>query len=733
MNNGKHDYSFRNQNFCAVPPLHRTLNCCGKMCCCIDEEWEIIVPVNASRLVRYYSDDLCHFFSDAFGVCLRIRRVCDLAYYLQKPAKKIILMQETDMNGYSVDSEMDAAFSVRITENYAIIIGKTERGTARGVYYLEDSMRLRGECSFLLEEAVHTPFFSPRMTHSGTELDTFPDNFLEACAHAGMDAIIIYAGHPDTHLHGFEDPDALWAGAGRGYSDLNNLVWRAEGYGLDVYVYSHMLCDVHPEDPKAETYYEASFGTLFRNCPGIKGLIFVGETFEFPSKDPHTSGIRCQLQPASDLRVSPGWYPCCDYPQLLNVLKNTVRKYNADADIVFWTYNWGYVEKEARLSLIRNLPQDITLLVTFDMWEKFTDENGKTNTIDDYSISFPGPSQVFVDEAQAAKQRGLRLYAMANTGGRTWDNGVVPYIPVPQQWMKRYEALGSANKKYGLSGLMENHHYGWLPSFLTLLSQNAFTTNGIPNEEMLLQIARRDYGACADLALRAWECFSEGISHVIASNVDQNGPYRCGPTYPLLFDQTAEELQIPSVPWAWHKGGDIWNPIYPDQVFPSYEKTLLRYNHVIKVKNAFRKGVEVLNSAAVQLGVESGDDIAKQIAVAKFLYCTYVTTEHVIAWSMAKHMLLRSKGNILPEGSDTICKALKITEQTTNALVIFMKQIAGAETMNVSEALACWQENSSIGFEASMEYAFNDVLVQWKNAETQRSLIRLERFMRGYV
>lgn len=57
-----------------------------------------------------------------------------------------------------------------------------------------------------------------------------------------------------------------------------------------------------------------------------------------------------------------------------------------------------------------------------------------------------------------------------------------------------------------------------------------------------------------------------------------------------------------------------------------------------------------------------------------------------------------------------------------------MKQIAAQETENVAAALKCWEEDSSIGFEASMEYAFNDVFAEWKNAETERSLQRMKRW-----
>jgi len=117
-------------------------------------------------------------------------------------------------------------------------------------------------------------------------------------------------------------------------------------------------------------------------------IIRRGESMEFPSKDERTTGIRFQKRPAGDNRPSPGWFPCRDYPKLINIVKKTINRYKPDADIIFWSYNWGWAPKEDRLSLIENLPKDISLLVTFDMWQYFVGENGERYRIHDYSISF---------------------------------------------------------------------------------------------------------------------------------------------------------------------------------------------------------------------------------------------------------------------------------------------------------------------------------------------------------
>jgi hypothetical protein len=106
----------------------------------------------------------------------------------------------------------------------------------------------------------------------------FPTEHLVNLAHVGMSAILIFVNDIDVTPHG--------------YQDFNDICYRANQYGLDVYAYSYLANRKHPEDEDAEEFYENLYGRLFDRCPYFKGLIFVGESCEFPSKDPHTCGVR---------------------------------------------------------------------------------------------------------------------------------------------------------------------------------------------------------------------------------------------------------------------------------------------------------------------------------------------------------------------------------------------------------------------------------------------------------
>lgn len=89
MIKGKHDYDFRNRSYIATNLLTPTPNTAEFAGCSIDESWEIVAPISDSRLVRYFLGDLCNFLADAFGVCIRVRKVKDLSEYIASPAKRI--------------------------------------------------------------------------------------------------------------------------------------------------------------------------------------------------------------------------------------------------------------------------------------------------------------------------------------------------------------------------------------------------------------------------------------------------------------------------------------------------------------------------------------------------------------------------------------------------------------------------------------------------------------------
>lgn len=83
------------------------------------------------------------------------------------------------------------------------------------------------------------------MIHSGYGIDEFPDAHLSQIAHTGMDAILVFVKGVNLTT--------------RGFLDFNDLIWRAAKYGIDVYAYSYLKSEKHPEDEGTEAFYESTY------------------------------------------------------------------------------------------------------------------------------------------------------------------------------------------------------------------------------------------------------------------------------------------------------------------------------------------------------------------------------------------------------------------------------------------------------------------------------------------
>ena len=430
--------------------------------------------------------------------------------------------------GYEIDVD---AKGVRISAADA-------RMLRQAYYHLEDLMSLRRAPFLTFGHERRVPLFTPRIIHSGWGFDEFSDNYLLRAAHNGFDAISFYVWNAD-------EPRA---------KEIRDLIRRARARELDSYLYSRVNTQafVHPDDPKAEATFDATYGRMAAAFPEAKGVLLVGESLEFPSKDERSCGLAIDYakdrRRPGDTRPYVGWFPCRDYPQLVEAIKKSMRKVNPNLEVVLWSYNWGYCEEGPRRELIAHLPKDVPLLVTYEMFESYNLRNGLPVKIADYSVAFKGPGRYFVSEAEEAKARGLKLYAMANTACRTWDLGLVPYLPVPYQWKRRWDGMKAAQGRWGLCGVVDGHHFGWAPNFVSELCKEAFTEGGMDFDTHIRRIAVRDFGeANADAALAAWRQWSEAMRDTNPSAANQNSAYRYGPAYPfnaLRPDVKATDLSL---------------------------------------------------------------------------------------------------------------------------------------------------------------------------------------------
>lgn len=661
----------------------------------IDDSWTIFLPECAGIVLKNAAKDLKEY------LCISMNRNVDI----------VSEERENQIRLQASLKEEQPAYRMSVCRNI-LLEGTDEKLTAQAVYALEDQMSLHEGPVVLKQDQIYRPMFSPRIVHSGLGDGLYPDEHLCAIAHAGMDAVILYTEDVSKN-------EELC-------SKINDIISRASNYGIDVYTFTPFKNRRHPSDQDAWEHYDSMYGEFFRRCPGLKGIVIVGESCEFPSQDERTTG-KTWKESLQDDKVSPGWFPCRDYPEFIMLLRDVIHQVKPDAKVIFWTYNWGYVDTQLRLDLINAMPTEgITMMATYEMFEQFEPRSGVHENCVDYTISFAGPGNYFTTEAEAAAKRGIDFMTMSNTGGNTWDMGMVPYLPAPGQWIKRYEGVAKAGKKGTLSGLMESHTYGFWPSFLPELAKAAYTEPRPDMQALLRAIAVRDYGEeHADTVLKAWEHFSEGMRHCVPTNEDQYGPCRIGPAYPLFLEKWEK---LPIGPESKKDPNDICCPVYrfnPDQM----DKLVYEIEEYQLMLAEFEEGNRLLESVISMLPDNKKCYAEEALTVTRFVENTARTTVHVKRWHKAKihlgiyvdHEAIWTGGRHgMPDAKSPV-KELDVREDW-EYWINELLSIGAAELENARDTISLVRENSRLGYTSEMDYACSEEQLLWKIRKLEATL-----------
>lgn len=599
---------------------------------------------------------------------------------------------------FDIDSSIDRGFVLQACSYGLLVKLSADKEAFRAVVYLEDIMSLEGAPVVPMGETVRKPLFNRKEFHSGTGIDEFPDEELLAAIHAGYDTIAIM-------VKGIDETTT-------GHCNINDVIQRAKRFGISSFIYNYIQTYVHPDEPGAQAVFDQTYGELFRHYPDAVGIGLTGESLEFPSKDPHSTGKprrKSFVDGIPDVKPSPGWYPCYDYPAYLSCIEKAIHKAKPDAEVSYSTYNWGYMPYEDRRRFLEQLPKGFSLSVCYEIFSKRTLEGLRTPVMD-YTISADEPGEYFLTECASCKELGIPVRGNVNTTGIAWDFGCVPYVPAPYKLLRRMRNLHDNKDKWNLQSFYATHHYGYTNCYAADLGKWTSWDGYEPDyEELLHKIARRDYGKDgAPHAMEAWKLWSQAMDHYIASNEDQYGPWRVGASYPFIFQPSItrtmdnKEIQFPTAPHA-HFGYKIIKTMYQPYENIDQAPGFLRYPAEIrslkKMEALWEKG---LAEAEKLSNTENGTRLA---ALGLFILCQIRTVINIKNWWLL---------NMKLQTSQTQEEALGLLDQ--------IEALAHKEMANAKAAIPAVETDSRIGWEPSMEYVCDKWHLDWKQRQMEHTL-----------
>ena len=375
---------------------------------------------------------------------------------------------------------------------------------------------------------------------------------------------------------------------------------------------------------------------------------------------------------------------------------------------------------------MRTVPEDITMMATFEMFEKVDIAPEIQEVTTDYTLWQIGPGKYYSTESKVARERNLRMYCMANTGGNTWDIGGVPYLPAPQRWIQRWRAVTDTHDNLKMDGVRESHSYGFWPSFLPEMAKWAFMTPDVDLNKLLERIVIRDFGKeNVEPVLKAFEMFSEGMSHCVSTNEDQYGPARVGPSYPLFFERW--EL-IPPCPVTGKEVNYEGWPVYTYNLDRS-EKLLYEIDEYVAMARAFEAGCTLLSGVVDKLEGEK-----KKVALHILQVAQYIANNAKTVYNVKRWHYLKGKLGIYVEGRTTWVGGRKnmpdaqkpvkplIPVENKLPVVLELLEIIKDEIANAKATIPLVEENSRLGFENEYGYSCSREQLEWKIAMAERTI-----------
>ncbi|MBQ2897162.1 MAG: hypothetical protein IJE46_02430 [Clostridia bacterium] len=431
------------------------------------------------------------------------------------------------------------SYEVKITKNGITVSAGDTEGIRRALVWIEDELS-KNEGPFLkektisrfphIEDRITRGFFSPtnRPPKNGDELsddiDYYPEEYLNRLAHDGTNGLWIYTRFMDIL------PPGMIKEYGKGFESriekLRNIIKKCARYGIKVYVFA-----IEPVSCLSVN------GDIIKNYPQVKGTVLWTTEYTFCTETefgkaycidstktmaellPGLGGyinITVGERPTNCSNSATNDCPHCSHIPRGKILADTVeffcegfRRAKSDIKFVSWTYGHREWETKDIEDYVKYAPEEAYLMQNFD--DMGTPEQlDKKRLAMDYWLSYAGPSDLFINTANACKKYGKKLFAKMQICC-SHEVASVPYLPVPGLIFEKFKGA----HELGVKGVMECWYFGNYPSLMSKAAGELSFLHDFSNEDSFSEhLASIYWGRThAKQVVKAWKLFTEGYKN----------------------------------------------------------------------------------------------------------------------------------------------------------------------------------------------------------------------------
>lgn len=296
---------------------------------------------------------------------------------------------------------------------------------------------------------------------------------------------------------------------------------------------------------KVRDYLEDSFYLLFKRVKGLAGIIAITASEDISSCYSHidirgnylnkTFGVwkslkqmncpRCKLRSAGEVIA-----------EVLNTMSMGINRADPGAKLIAWNWSWDLFYPDPQKEIISCLDRNIIILSGFERGgsKKIL---GKERQINEYSLSYIGPSEKFKKVYALTRKTGHRLMTKLQVG-TTHALATVPNMPLFDNLYKKIEYIRSKE----IYGVMATWNFGNMRTLNTYAFGQAVKKKQINRAVFYNDIVRR-YLRITPAEVtglkKAWALFAQAMDNYPFSIAFlYEGPVNYAPVHWLLPRKT---------------------------------------------------------------------------------------------------------------------------------------------------------------------------------------------------
>jgi hypothetical protein len=522
-----------------------------------------------------------------------------------------------------------AVFRVAVNDTGAAVKAGSPRALLQAIYWMQDAMEEAGGPFLPRGETERRAVFQPRYLYPyfalygdpllETEVDPFPDGYLEKLARAGIDGVWMQCVLSNmARSKAFPE---FGQRADERLANLRKITARLARFGMRVFFYLNEPRSMPAEffrgreglrgasgrgvyamctsTPEVRGWIADTLAHIFAEAPEAGGVFSITASENFTNCHSHGRAEtcpRCSKRQAGEVIA-----------EVVGTFREGVRRSSRTAEVTSW--DWGWTEEVTRVAIPR-LPRDVNYMCVSE-WSIPIERGGVKSQVGEYSLSVVGPGPRAKSHWAMAKEAGLRTFAKTQFNN-SWEISVTPYIPVPYLVARHCQGLRTA----GVSGIQASWTLGGFPSPNLAVAKEFYFTPVQDSESILRRVATRRYGkAAAPLALEAWKAFSDAFEQLPYGTVPgyvvptQHGPANLLRTKPTGV--RASMILFPQDDWK------RWIGPYP----PAVARDLFA-----RMADAWEKGLAPMRKVAETAPASRRELAAEDLAIAETCHIHFRST-----------------------------------------------------------------------------------------------------------